>query len=93
MSKSPGWRDAQDDPRLPNRVQHPPRVYYSQFSFGMKKNNQTFRIGCGLIFVAIGVWLLLSIFDVIEIDSRYIWATFAVVLVALGLRLLLTKRK
>lgn len=93
MSNSPDRRKTDGAAGHRYRNQLRPRVYYSQFSFGMKKDNQTFRIGCGLVFVAIGVWLLLSIFDVIEIDSRYIWATFAVVLVALGLRLLLTKRK
>ena len=50
-------------------------------------------IGCGLIFVVIGVWLLLWIFDIITLDPRYVWIPFAVVLVALGLRLLLSNRK
>ena len=78
---------------LPDRPNRPPRFYYTQFDFGVKKDNQTFRIGCGLLFVAIGGWLLLWIFDIIELDPRYIWIPFAVVLVALGLRLLLTNRR
>ena len=59
----------------------------------MNKDNQTLRIGCGLIFVVIGVWLLLWIFDIITLDPKYVWIPFAVVLVALGLRLLLNNRR
>ena len=59
----------------------------------MKKDNQLARIGCGVLILAIGVWILLWAFDVIELSPRYIWIPFAVVLVALGLRLLLGNRK
>ncbi len=69
------------------------RVYYSQFGFGMKKNNQWPRIGCGVLFLVIGVWVLLWAFNIIELSPRYIWIPFAVVLVALGLRLLLSNRR
>ena len=79
--------------RPPDRSRRLPRIHYSHYEFGMNKDNQTLRIGCGLIFVVIGVWLLLWIFDIIVLDPRYIWIPFAVVLVALGLRLLLSNRK
>lgn len=93
MSIKPDGHEDESDRSLPDRSNRPSRFYYSQFGFGMKKDNQTLRIGCGLIFVVIGVWLLLWIFDIIELDPRYIWIPFAVVLVALGLRLLLTNRR
>jgi hypothetical protein len=93
MSNRTDRRDDENDTRPRNRVHRPIRVYQSQFSFGVKRDHQTFRIGCGLIFVAIGVWMLLWIFDIIELDPRYIWIPFAVVLVAIGLRLLLTDRR
>ncbi|MCY4475730.1 MAG: hypothetical protein OXC83_09900 [Chloroflexi bacterium] len=59
----------------------------------MKKNNQWPRIGCGLLFLVIGVWVLLWAFNIIELSPRYIWIPFAVVLVALGLRLLLNQKR
>ena len=89
MNIEPGAPEPEDRSSFPDR---PPRLRFSHFEFGVKNDNQTMRIGCGLIFVAIGVWLLLWIFDIITLDPRYIWIPFAVALVALGLRLLLTNR-
>lgn len=93
MNIEPGSREPEDRPSFPDRPNRRPRTHLSYFEFGVKKDNQTFRIGCGLIFVVIGVWLLLWIFDIITLDPRYIWIPFAVVLVALGLRLLLSNRR
>lgn len=59
----------------------------------MNKENQWPRIGCGILFLVIGVWLLLWAFGIIELSPRYIWIPFAVILVALGLRLLFTNRR
>ncbi len=59
----------------------------------MKKDNQLARVGCGVLFLVIGVWVLLWAFDIIELSPRYIWIPFAVVFVALGLRLLFVKRR
>ena len=59
----------------------------------VKRDNQGLRIGCGLIFVALGVWLLLWIFDIIDVDPRYIWIPAGVALIALGLRLLLNDKR
>ena len=93
MNSNLDRRDAGDDPRPPDRRRPPIRVYYTQFGFGMKKNNQWPRIGCGVLFLVIGVWVLLWAFNIIELSPRYIWIPFAVVLVALGLRLLLSNRR
>ena len=83
----------EDDARLPNRRRSQLRLYNSEFGFGVKQDNQWPRIGCGILFLVIGVWVLLWAFDIIELSPRYIWIPFAVVLVALGLRLLFSNRK
>ncbi len=93
MSIDPRRQEDDDDPLLPDRRKPPIRVYYSQFGFGMKKNNQWTRVGCGVLFLVIGVWVLLWAFNIIELSPRYIWIPFAVVLVVLGLRLLFVKRR
>lgn len=90
MNIEPGSREPEDRSGFPDQQR---RVHFSHFEFGVSKDNQTLRIGCGLIFVVIGVWLLLWIFDIITLDPRYVWIPFAVVLVALGLRLLLSNRR
>ena len=51
------------------------------------------RIGCGILLLVIGVWTLLWTLDVIALSPRYIWIPLAVVLLALGLRLLFANRK
>ena len=86
-------RDADEGPRLPDRRRPPLRFYYSEFGFGVKKDNQLPRIGCGVLLLVIGVWVLLWAFDIIELSPRYIWIPFAIVLVALGLRLLFANRR
>ena len=86
-------RYSEDDPGFPERRRPPVRVYQSQFSFNVKKDNQLARVGCGVLFLVIGVWVLLWAFDIIELSPRYIWIPFAVVLVALGLRLLFANRR
>ena len=93
MNIEPGSRESKNRPSFRDRPNRSPRIHYSHLEFDVSKDNQTFRIGCGLIFVVIGVWLLLWIFDIISLDPRYIWIPFAVVLVALGLRLLLSNRR
>ena len=85
--------DPRRQSRFPERPKRPSRIHFSYFEFGLKNDNQLPRLGCGLIFVLIGVWLLLWIFDIITLDPRYVWIPFAVVLVALGLRLLLSNRR
>ena len=86
-------RNSEDDPGFPERRRLPIRVYQSQFGFNVKKDNQLARVGCGVLFLVIGVWVLLWAFDIIELSPRYIWIPFAVVLVALGLRLLFANRR
>ena len=86
-------RNDEDGSRFPDRRRTPLRFYYSEFGIGMNKDNQWPRIGCGILFLVIGVWVLLWAFDIIELSPRYIWIPFAVVLVALGLRLLFVKRR
>ncbi|MXX91841.1 MAG: hypothetical protein F4Y63_00100 [Chloroflexi bacterium] len=94
MNIDPRRRDTDDEnPDLPDHRRPPLRFYYSEFGFGVKKDNQWPRIGCGVLFLVIGVWLLLWIFGIVQLDPKYVWIPFAVVLVALGLRLLLTGRK
>ena len=93
MNINPRRRDTDDDdPDLPNHRRPPLRFYYSEFGFGVKKDNQWPRIGCGVLFLIIGVWLLLWIFDIIQRWTRST-SGYPLVLVALGLRLLLTGRK
>ena len=93
MSIDPNRSDFENDPEFPERRRPQIRFYYSQIGFGMKKNNQWPRIGCGVLFLVIGVWVLLWAFNIIELSPRYIWIPFAVVLVALGVRLLLSNRR
>ncbi len=93
MNTNPRPHDADEDPGPLDGRRRPIRFYYSQFGFGMNKNNQWPRIGCGVLFLVIGVWVLLWAFNIIELSPRYIWIPFAIVLVALGLRLLLSNRK
>ena len=93
MNSNPRRRNADADPGFPERRRLPIRVYYSRFGFNLKKDNQLARVGCGVLFLVIGVWVLLWAFDIIELSPRYIWIPFAVVLVALGLRLLFVKRR
>lgn len=93
MNINPRRGDDDEDPRLPDRRRPPLRFYYSEFGFGVKKDNQWPRIGCGILFLIIGVWLLLWIFGIVQLDPKYVWIPFAVVLVALGLRLLLSNRR
>ena len=86
-------RNDEDDLRLPDPRRPALRLYYSEFGFGVKKDNQWPRIGCGILFLVIGLWLLLRELDIIELSPRYIWIPLAVVIIALGLRLLFAKRR
>ena len=51
------------------------------------------RLGCGMIFLGLGVWILLWALDIIPFSPRYVWVPVAVILVAVGVRLLLIDRK
>ncbi len=46
-----------------------------------------------MIFLGLGVWILLWALDIIPFSPRYVWIPIAVVLAAVGVRLLLVDRK